>query len=76
MSEHSRQKTNALEDSEMSEAVRQERRLTVEGIRFEWYPGRRFRVMSKERNIPKVHTEENSLVLVRVYAAGDEGDRE
>jgi hypothetical protein len=30
----------------------------------------------KKRDIPKVHTEENSLVLIRIYAAGDEGDGE
>jgi hypothetical protein len=33
-------------------------------------------ISSQERNIPKVHTEENSLVLIRFCASRDEGDRE
>jgi hypothetical protein len=33
-------------------------------------------LLIKEINIPKVHTEEDSFIFVRIYAAGDEGDGE
>jgi hypothetical protein len=33
-------------------------------------------ISSQERNIPKVHTEENSLILIRICASRDERDSE
>jgi hypothetical protein len=72
-SEHSRQKTNALEDSQ-----NQKRRVRYGDWQTEGnpFPAVDLTLSIKEINIPKVHTEEDSFIFVCIYAAGDEGDGE